>query len=317
MLSLGSLNLNLLVALDALLQTRSVRRAAERLGVTQSAMSHSLRQLRTLLCDPLFVRSGNQLLVTPRASEMTLPLRQALADLHRVLTGQSTYQPSITERRFVIASTDALALTLFAPLVADLLERSPPADLVFVPLDQARLESQLSAGEIDLAVGMLQGRPGIRIESLLTQRFAVLARRDHPQIGRKLDLEAYCRLPHAMVTTTGEGRSFVDEELERMGRSRRVVLRVPYFLAAPVLIARSELLLTIHRATALHFSERYPLTVHEPPFVTPESPVTLAWHERFQADPAVSWLRERVLMAAKRTEESLMSRATRRKVPTV
>jgi DNA-binding transcriptional LysR family regulator len=292
-------NLNLLVALDALLETQSLRRAAERLGVTQSAMSHTLRQLRELLGDPLFVRSGNQILPTPRAEELAAPLHQALASLLQVVEGGGGFDPATSTRRFVIATSDALAVSMLPPLVADIRERAALVDLSVVPIDPGRIDAQLAAGEVDLVLGVGREHPGTLIEGLVPADFAVLARKDHPGIGRTLDLETYCRLPHAMVTLSGHGPGPVDDALAKLGRSRRVVVRISYFLAAPVIVAKSDLLLTMPRMTAEHFAALHPLTLHEPPFELPTGRISMIWHERFKADPGLGWLRDRVRAAAR------------------
>lgn len=297
--ALHDVNLNLLVALDALLETRNVRRASERLGVTQSAMSHSLRKLRALLGDPLFVRSGNQMLPTPRAAELAAPLHHSLASLQHILGGEGGFAPERSERRFVIATSDALSVSLLPAVVADVRERAPGVELAVAPLDPTRIDAQLAAGDVDLVLGMGRNRTGTRVEGLFRAGVVVLARKDHPGIGRKLDLDTFCRLPHAMISVTGAGPGAVDEALAALGRSRRVVLRIAYFLAAPVIVAQSDLLLLLPRMTAEHFAALHPLTLHEMPLELPAGMVSMIWHERFAEDTGLSWLRDRVRAAAR------------------
>ncbi|MEZ4298625.1 MAG: LysR family transcriptional regulator [Polyangiaceae bacterium] len=297
---LRDLNLNLLVVLDALLETRSVRRSAERLGVTQSALSHSLRQLRELLADPLFVRSGNQILPTPRAAAMAAPLHQALSALRLVVEGGGGFSPERSTRRFVLATSDAVAVSLLPSLVADLRQRAPQSELSVVPIDAGRIDAQLAAGDVDLAIGPGREHTGTLVEALYPADFAVLSRRGHPEIGARLDLDTYCRLPHAMIAITGQGAGPVDDALAKLGRSRRVVVRIAYFLAAPPVVAQSDLLLTLPRMTAEHFAAQAPLSLHAPPLPLPEGKVSMIWHERFKADPGLAWLREQVRRAGKR-----------------
>jgi DNA-binding transcriptional LysR family regulator len=289
---LGGLNLNLLAALDALLDERNVRRAAERLGVTQSAMSHTLRQLRELFGDPLLVRSGNRMLPTPRAEAVRRPLRQALLQLQAVVGDEAEFVPATAQRRFTLAASDAAAMTVLPVLIARLAAEAPGVDLDVVPVDRAMLPAQLEAGEIDVALAPDGGEaPGVHRQGLYPTEFAVLARADHPGIGPRLTLDAYCRLPHALVVVTGHGPGLVDVALAQQGRQRRVALRIPYFLAAPVVLMGSDLLLTVPRDAAERFAERFALRVDDPPLPLPTGMVSMLWHERFARDPALVWLR--------------------------
>jgi DNA-binding transcriptional LysR family regulator len=297
----SSLNLNLLVSLDALLETRSVRRTAERLGVTQSAVSHSLRELRAALGDEILVRSGNAMLPTPRAEAIAAPLREALSTLRRVVEHEAGFDAAGSARRFVVATTDALAVAVFPTLVARVCAGAPRAELSFVPLERGSIERRLAAAEVDLAVGVVPPASGLEIEPLFGSGFVVLARADHPAIGRRLDLDTYCRLPHALVAVTGHGPGVVDDALAKLGRSRRVVLRVPYFLAAPPLLAQSDLLLTLPRVVAEHFAALYPLKLYEPPVALPAGGgIAMAWHRRYARDGGLAWLRARVAEATAR-----------------
>ena len=291
---LRDVNLNLLVALDALLSTRSVRRASEHLGITQSAMSHSLKKLRELLGDPLFVRSGNQILPTPRAMELATPLHQALASLQHLVSGGGGFLPERSDRRFVIATPDALAVSLLPALIVDVQQRAQGVELVVTSLDAARIDAQLAAGDVDLVIGIARDRAGTQVEGLFESDLVCLARRDHPGIGAKLDLDTFCRIPHAIVSFTGHGPSAVDEALSRMGRSRRVVLRIGYFLAGPAIAAQSDLLLTLPCMLAEHFAARYSLTLYDLPFKLTAGRISMIWHERFAEDPGLAWLRDRL-----------------------
>ncbi|HEU4404846.1 MAG TPA: LysR family transcriptional regulator [Polyangiaceae bacterium] len=314
-LPFSSLNLNLLLALDALLETRSVRRTAGRLGVTQSAVSHSLRELRAALGDELLVRVGNGMLPTPRAEAIAAPLREALATLRRVVEHEARFDPAGSARRFVVATTDALAVAVFPALVGLVRASAPRADLAFVALEWAAVERRLAAGEIDLAVGPGPAGPGLEAAPLFATDFVVLARADHPALGGRLDLDTYCALPHALVAVTGSGPGVVDEALAKLGRARRVALRVPYFLAAPALLSQSDLLLTLPRVTAEHFVARYALTLYELPFALPAGVISMAWHRRYARDEGLAWLRARVGEAAKGLPPPAPARGARRAPP--
>jgi DNA-binding transcriptional LysR family regulator len=295
---LGAINLNLLMALDALLTEGNVTRAAARTGVTQSAMSHSLRQLREMLGDPLLVRGAAGMMPTPRAAALREPVRRGLFELSRALSG-GDFDPAASRRTFCLSMGDFFSVLLLPALLETLSREAPGIDLTLRPADGVRDADLLEAGEIDLAVVVpLADRSTLRRARLLSESFACLVRRDHPEVGEALTLETYCRLPHALISPRGSGPTFVDEALARLGLARRIALRIPFFLAAPPIVARSDLVLTAPRRVAQLFAESLPLRVLDPPLDLASFTVHALWHERDDADPAHVWLRRALARAA-------------------
>ncbi|MCB9652418.1 MAG: LysR family transcriptional regulator [Deltaproteobacteria bacterium] len=303
-LDLAGMNLNLLVALDALLRTRSVTRAAERLGVTQSAMSHSLKQLRGAFEDELLVRTGAGLVMTPRAERLAARLGPGLDALKAALQDDPPFEPRTTTRRFSLVSGDYLGVGVLPELLGLLRSEAPQADLDFSTiargLDAAHYLGRLERGDADLFMGaMVAERPAIKRRVLYTEGFACLVRADHPEVKRSLTLSRYTRLGHILITTSGEGASVVDTRLAALGRSRRVAVRVASFMAAPVAVAASDLVLTAPASLAVHFARRYPLRILPPPLELSSFDIVQLWHERMDDDPGHGWLRGAVARAAK------------------
>jgi DNA-binding transcriptional LysR family regulator len=303
--ALGAINLNLLTALEALLAEGSVTRAAARAGVTQSAMSHSLRQLRELLGDPLLVRGPGGMTLTPRAEELSAPIRRGLMKLSRALAGGAPFDPARAERRFTILMGDSAAVTVLPPLLEILAREAPGVDVAVRPASGGRAIELLSAGEIDGAILVSPSdRASLRTRRLFTEDFVCLVREDHPEVGDALPLELFVRLRHALISQRGAGPSFVDEALARFGHARRVVLRVPYFLAAPLIVARSDLVLTAPRRVAEQLAKALPLRALPPPVELSSFSTHLVWHERDDADDAHAWLRAAVARAVQGEEPS-------------
>lgn len=293
---LSNFNLNLLLALDGLLSQRSVTAAAKRVRVTPSAMSHSLAELRDLLGDPLLVRSGRGMVLTPRAEALVGPLHTLLVDAERLLGGGATFDPATTARRFVIAAPDFLA-TLLMPALLDAVAREAPAtSLEIVPSSRRGNAWLLETGDVDLALGaIVDEAPGIRRMDVLTDGFACAARKGHPRIDGALDLDAYVETPHLLITLGDDsGPTWIDQGLEKLGRKRHVAARVRYFMAAPLIVARSDLLLTGPSLLIRYFAELVPLQVLRPPLELPTFPEEAYWHQRFDEDPAHVWLRNLV-----------------------
>jgi DNA-binding transcriptional LysR family regulator len=293
---LSNFNLNLLLALDGLLSQRSVTAAAKRVRVTPSAMSHSLSELRHLLGDPLLVRSGRGMVLTPRAEALVSPLHTLLMDAERLLAGGATFDPATTARRFVIAAPDFLATVLMPALLDTAAREAPGTSLEIVPSSRRGNAWLLETGDVDLALGaIVDEAPGIRRMDLLTEGFACAARKGHPNIDGALDLDTYVQTPHLLITLGDDtGPTWVDQALTKLGRKRHVAARVRYFMAAPLIVARSDLLLTAPSMLIRYFAELVPLQVLRPPIDLPTFPEEAYWHQRFDEDPAHTWLRNLV-----------------------
>ena len=306
--TLHRIDLNLLVALDALACERSVTKAAERAGVTQSAMSHTLRRLRELFDDPLLVRGRGGMVLTPRAEALTVPLRSGLVSLARTLAAPEPFAPEHASRTFRIVSPDLFDTLVLPTLLRRLTQEAPAVDLAVVPAPR-RLADSLETGDVDLAIHpvLLDPHPfdiGTRVDPELQSRtlfrdsFQCFLRNDHPALsGRsRLTVKAYARLKHILVSPGGEGPGLVDRFLEEKGERRRIVLRVPHFATALEVVAQSDLVLTAPSSLA-ECSPASALASRPAPFAIPEHAITMIWHPRFREDPAHQWLRQLMIDA--------------------
>jgi len=264
-------------------------------------MSHSLSELRHLLGDPLLVRSGRGMVLTPRAEALVSPLHTLLMDAERLLGGGATFDPATTARRFVIAATDFLATVLMPALLDAAAREAPGTSLEIVPSSRRGNAWLLETGDVDLALGaIVDEAPGIRRMDLLTEGFACAARKGHPRIDGALDLESYAETPHLLITLGDDtGPTWVDQALAKLGRKRHVAARVRYFMAAPLIVAQSDLLLTAPSMLIRYFAELVPLQVLRPPIDLPTFPEEAYWHQRFDEDPAHTWLRNLVKKTAR------------------
>jgi DNA-binding transcriptional LysR family regulator len=298
-LNIDRLNLNLLVALDALIAERSVTRAAARLGLSQPAVSHALARLRKALGDPLLVRSPRGMDLTPRAQAIAGPLTRALGDLAAAVRPPAFFDPARTARRFRIATDDYLERLLLPKLLPRLWQEAPGIDIE-VTTSGARSGHDLADGLVDAVIapaGVIGPLPGAYTQHLFEERFVCLSRQDHPAIGRRLTLDAYVAVPHILVSPGGRPGSIVDKALSKLGRRRRVAVNVPHFLAALPIVRQSDVVITI--GSRLAFASREGLRIHKPPLDLPGFSVSLFWHEREHADPAHVWFRRIVASVAK------------------
>jgi DNA-binding transcriptional LysR family regulator len=300
---LSATDLNLLVALDALVAEGNVTRAAERVGLTQPAMSHALARLRKLFDDPLLVRSPQGMLPTARALELVVPIRRALGDIDGALRQQPAFDPREARRTFTLACVDFGSLVIVPPLLARLRAEAPGADLLVRQLRSDEIERQLAEGEVDLAVGVLYGEdePWMVGQRLFTERFVCVVRADHPTAKGPLSLAEFVALEHALISPRGRQGGFVDRALAKLGHQRRVALAIPHFLAAPIVVATSDLILTVPERIARAFARMLPLRILEPPLEVEGFDVTQYWHGRQARDPAHAWFRALVAEVGRAT----------------
>jgi len=307
---LGTFDLNLLVALDALLAERSVTRAAARIGITQSAASHALARLRTLTGDSLLVRGRDGMVPTVRAEAIGAPLRRALEDITGTLSSPLAFDPKTARLRVFIGTSDYSELVLLPGIMARLAREAPGVELRVLTLGDDPA-SELSSGRLDIVLmppPLGEGAPGIRGQRILRDRFVCVARSGHPLAKRKaLTVSRFAGAMHALISPWGMEGGFVDDALARLGLKRRVAVAVPHFLAAPHIVASSDLLLTVAERVAGALAGPLGLVVLTPP---PELGLTgfaisILWHERTHQDPARRWVRD--VIVAEGSERSRTS----------
>jgi DNA-binding transcriptional LysR family regulator len=298
--NLASIDLNLLVALDALLEERHVTRAARRLGLSQPAASHALARLRELLRDPLLVRSGATLVPTPRASALVRDVRAILDSIRATLAG-GVFDPATSTRHFALGAADYFELVVLPALVHALAVAAPGIDLVVRPVGGDAAPA-LGDGKLDVffAVDALAGAAHIRRRPLFDEGYVCAVRAGHPVLRRGLDLDRFLQLGHVFIAPGGTRGGVVDDALARRKKVRRVVAMVPSFLAAPAIVASSDLIVTMPVRPAKRLASAFDLRLLEPPIALPRFTVSAYWHDRVQEDPAHVWLREQ-LVAVSRT----------------
>jgi DNA-binding transcriptional LysR family regulator len=290
-MSIAHVDLNLLRTLHVLLAEGSVTRAASRLGVSQSAVSHGLAKLRQRFDDPLVVRSGAAMVPTARAEALVEPLKKLVEGADALLEPDARFDPATSQRAFTVEAVDQAQLLLFPKLMRALARDAPGVSVaVRKPLEGAY--AALEKGSLDLALGMHTSPPaGIRRRALYRVELACLVRRGHPVVKDRLTLDRYESLSHVLVAPRGGTEGIVDRALARLGRRRRIALVVPEFLAAPLIVAETDLVLTIDAHLARTFAAIAPLRVFSPPIDVPGYEIAAAWHERWHRDPGHKWFR--------------------------
>jgi len=292
--NLGRLDLNLLVAFDALLTERSVTRAAARVGLGQSAMSHNLARLRSLFGDELFTRGGDGMRPTPRAMALADPVRVTLAQIQAAVLQREAFDPATADRAFRIGLPDSIEVAVVPALIEHMQAAAPGVRLRLRSTNRTSILEELDSGGLDLGIGVFDhGQTHHKRRHLYTDSFLCLFSTEQLELAPPISLQDYLRWPH-VLTSQGEARGAVDGALAKHKLRRSIVMTTPGFMAVPFVVRRARVIATMPSRLARYFSEAFGLVTSPVPIDLPNFTISLLWHASFDHDPAHSWLRQTV-----------------------
>ncbi|AVX88038.1 LysR family transcriptional regulator [Pseudomonas koreensis] len=290
---LRRIDLNLLVILDALLSEQHVTRAAERLHLSQPAVSHALARLRDVLGDPLLVRAGSTLVPTARALELVAPLAEALAQVQSLLA-PNTFDPATARRTFRVAMSDYGAAIILPGLIRTLRREAPGIDLQISHASREGMLDGVLNGDIDVAAGVFPEMPNeLRSSVLFEERYVCLLDRRRLPADGVLDLPTYLSRPHVLLEMRGSGTPEIERALTALRERRRVAISLPHWSVAPQVISGTDLILTVSSRSVRDIDQQQ-LIVLPPPFEIAPFTFVLAWHKRRGGDQALNWLNRRI-----------------------
>mgnify|MGYP001042078739 FL=1 len=296
-------DLNLLRVLVALGETRSVSSAALKLHRSQPAVSASLAKLREFFNDPLFVRTGNRMEPTPRAMGLIDSARALLERVGTEIVSDPVFDPAKSTQPVKVALSDVGEVVFLPTLLRELRKAAPNVSIRSISLPPADVASGLEAGEIDLAIGYFPDlkRHNFFQQGLFVDGFKALLRADHPVSARRLTLKQFVELEHAVVRAESRTEEVIERYLARKKIRRRVVLTTPHFASAPIIVAQSDLIVTIPEPLARYFcSVSAHVRLVELPFDAPRIELKQFWHRKFHHDARNRWLRALVYQSFQR-----------------
>jgi DNA-binding transcriptional LysR family regulator len=287
-------DLNLMRLLVALYEEKTVTRAAKRLDISQPSASNGLRKLRSQLGDLLFVRGASGMEPTPRAHSIAAGWKELIDRIGQDLVANAQFDPASAGFTATFAMSDVGEMVFLPRILAHFHRVAPRATVRSVSLPPGQIERGLDSGDIDLAVGYFPDldKSNFLRQQLFVHHFVCVLRADHPVRSRKLSLDDFLSLEHAVVRAEGRSQEIFERFLARKRISRRVALLTPHFLSLPVILARSDLIATVPHAIGV-YCESTGINVRSalPPFDIPRIPLRHHWHRRFQTDPRNRWLR--------------------------
>jgi len=304
--NIGSVNLNVLLAFEALLEEQNVSRAATRIGLSQPAMSNALARLRELFNDPLFIRTSRGMIATSRALELAVPIRDGLAQLRGAFTERPCFDPRVSTRSFRLAMTDYAELSLLAGLLQSLARAGSSSQIVVRRVDRIFQppEAELRAGSFDAAIGFYPDanslEPRTRSSNLFAEQNVCIARKRHPLLRKRFTLREFAAAGHVGVFYRDETVGLVDNILAGYGVRRRLVATTPHFLTAVFLVAQSDLIAVVPAGLATRFQRPLGLQIRHPPIPLPTLHMRLLWNENTTVDPALQWFRSVIVQSLAR-----------------
>jgi DNA-binding transcriptional LysR family regulator len=312
-INLSRADLNLLVLFESVFEERHVGRAAERLSLTPSAVSHGLGRLRRLLNDPLFLKTPKGVVPTDRATQLWGSIADVLARARKIIATAAPFDPATSTRRFTIGAPDGASAVFLPPLLAETQRVAPSIDIALrqlLPLSGETLErawraawADLEARSIDLAIIPSDDIP-VRFwrHRLFEDDFVVAMRARHP-LKRKASLDRYCAAQHLVVSTTGDPVGFVDRALARHGRTRRVALTVPNFMLALTVVAQTDLVCALPRRFAAIHAAQFGVVTVDAPVPLDRFKLNVVVPETAMMDAGIAWLVNLVQRAGRRVSQ--------------
>lgn len=293
-MKLHQLDLNLLLAFDALMTQRNVTRAAQQCFISQPAMSHALNRLRQFFEDPLLVRSATGMQPTGRAQALHQAVRQALELLEQELGREDSFTPATSNRRFVISTTDYVECVLIPPLIRRLQTEAPGVRIEIEILRDRLPEQALANGEVDLVLGFdeyMQVPGSLRTETWLTEPLAGLVAREHPVVTERITLAQLTELPHVFHSPLGTRESIVDSWLASQDLKRSISVNSQSYMSAAAIVSQSDHLLVLPHKVATMLAAALPLKTVTLPQDLPAYHLNCVWHPLHDRQPALQWLR--------------------------
>ena len=291
-MELSDIDLNQLVLFQQLMVERSVSKVAEKLGLTQPAVSNTLAKLRRQFGDDLFVRTPTGMMPTPFAEQLAEPIGYALGMIHSGLNQHSRFDPASVKRSVTIGMTDIGEIVFLPALVERLRQEAPGVSLSTVRTTATNLRDDMEAGKVDLAIGPLpQLKAGFFQRRLFQQRYVCLFRKGHALDRKRLSLADFKSAEHLIIVSAGTGHGKVDELIRRAGVDRSARLTIPHYVSVGHLLRRSDMLATVTERLAESLVEPFDLTYRPHPVDLPEIAINVFWHAKVHRSPAHQWLR--------------------------
>ncbi len=295
-MNMKKMDLNNLLMFEAILETRSVSKAADRLGISQPSMSHALAKMRQAFDDPVFIRVKNEMQPTPHAKEIEAPIRQALKLARTEIFQSQHFEPTISTKTFTFCMTDIGATAYLPHIIKQIGKLAPSVKIRTVSPIAEKQEEGLESGHVDLAIGYFPDlkKAGVFQQKLLRNSgFVCIANENNPYAKNGVfSLKSFMAAPQVAVRTEGRSMEVIEKAMMKLKISRRVLVTVPHYLSLLSLIPSTDLVAIIPNDLADAFRTQINVKIYPLPFSSPTVEIKQIWHARFHRDSANRWIRE-------------------------
>jgi len=293
------LDLNLLAVFDALLRERSVTRAGQSLGLSQSSISHALGRLRTFFDDPLFIKGNRGVTPSPKAEALAADIIEIMGAIRSDILAQAKFDAATMRRTFTLALSDMGEMVVIPPLLERMALAAPLCTINTIQVMPDSVETVLATGEADLAIHSLGAPSEILYQQALNQHgFVSIVSARNTSLGATLGMAEFEAMPHLVVRLSGRGKAPYDRAIDDAGVTRRILVSTPHFLFVPMLLdSQPDMIATIPRVLGRTFEDYGMVRTYEPPLALPSFTLRQYWHPRFHHDQANRWLRQSVRAA--------------------
>jgi DNA-binding transcriptional LysR family regulator len=292
--NMANIDLNLMVIFDSIMQEQSITAAAQRLSMTQPSVSNAVSRMRHVWKDPLFVKQGRGIRPTPFAEKLWQDIGAPLHSI-RLATHQHQFDITSVKRTFRIAVTDWMSDLFWLPLRQVIEAEAPHINIHAVPYN-VNGETLLLDADVDMVLDYFEGRsPKVQTQHLFDNHFVCAMRPDHPLASEELNLQHFTAAEHLFLSLSGGAAGSVDALLKQQQLHRRIAMTVNHCYNIPKLLQNTDLITTIPLPIILDSVNKGLLIIRKPPFTIAPGPISMSWHVRHQRDPAILWLREKVL----------------------
>ncbi|HZU62510.1 MAG TPA: LysR family transcriptional regulator [Novosphingobium sp.] len=294
---LRTFDLNLLKTFIAIWDARSLTVAGEQLGLTQPAISHTLKRLREQFDDPLFVRVGNEMVPTEVAVQLYAPLTASLQIVEQALLGQRSFRPAEANRTFHLAMTDVSEYYFLSEILRIVRSQAPNVKIETINLDVTSIHALLKSGKTDIAIGYIPETEDYTMVPLIYDRHVCIVRKDHPFPGDELTVEDFAGLTFVDVSRRVPGYGVIEQHLSDLHLERNVAARLSHLSVLPEMVRNTDLAALFPASVVSRFVSAGDFRVLGLPFDLPQIPISVHTHKRFAADPAIAWLRNAISIA--------------------
>ncbi|ARU56446.1 MAG: LysR family transcriptional regulator [Pseudomonadales bacterium] len=298
-----NVDLNLLIIFDAIMTENSISSAAERLSMTQPAVSNAVARMRQVWNNPLFIKEGRGIKPTQFALNLWQQINSPLTQIRDAVDPKS-FDPATARRRFRVACADIMVDLVWLPMRKLIEREAPNIDLHAIPYSRLNSQTLLANAEAEMVIGVKDDlRPSDRSELLFRGEYVCAMRKDHPLASEELTLERYLEADHLLVSLSGDPSGFVDEALSLIGKKRRVAMTVNHFASVPQMLLGTDLICVIANTVVAKAALAGELHITAPPVSFPPTQVAVGWHPRDDQDPGIIWLRENITRFARQEWE--------------